>query len=145
MYKVLLNENGKRFIVNGLKSTDVAKRAGIAETSAREVLTGGKVRKHWQAVTMQRRKDTMRIYYRITDAGREYASVKDTVYARLLRQLDGAMREAGELSTRCLDSGMSKHCRNRVIMDMARAIKDGYAVQVEKGSNGRLSLSPSGK
>ena len=142
MYKVLLNENGKRFIVNGLKSADVAKRAGIAETSAREVLTGGKVRKHWQAVTMQRRKDTMVICYQVTDLGLEYITAKPaTVYSRLLAQLGRDVLEAGELSTRCLEAGMTRHCRNRVIMDMARALNEGKAKQVKKASNGKLSLS----
>lgn len=139
---MVLHPSGKRVFIGSTQAKpqasfvrSIASKTGIAETSAREVLTQGKIRKGWQVVTMQRKRLPMVLTYHLTQAGKERLAsnpVVESAFSAFLLFCDG--QEAGDVSEKMLAKGYDKHTRERVTIDGARAAKLGL-VKIIRQSN----------
>jgi hypothetical protein len=133
--------SGKRVFI-GLQHADskpkagfvkyIAKATGIAETSAREVLTQGKTRKNWSLQTMERQREPMLITYRLTEAGQAYALRSEGAFGAFLRHCE--IGEASDISEKLLSLGYEKHTRQRVTIDAARAKEKGLLEVIRKSN-----------
>jgi hypothetical protein len=116
----------------------IASKLSVGETSAREVLTQGKTRKGWKLETMQRKRLPMVLTYSLTNAGLEYVKryalgVESGAFGAVLCGIAelckaGKNPEATSVSEIMLQSGFTKHGRQRVTIDAARARDKGLLV-----------------
>jgi hypothetical protein len=139
--QAIRHPSGKRVFVGTLQAgvkprtgfvQYIAKTTGIAETSAREILTQGKTRKNWSLQTMQRQREPMIITYRLTETGKAYALRSEGAFGAFLRHCEEG--EASDISEKLLSLGYEKHTRQRVTIDAARAKEKGLLEVVRKSN-----------
>lgn len=126
-YTVVRHPSGKRQIVGindrqVITSNKLAQSVDVAPSSASKILQGETV-KGWHIEKMQRRRENMRISFRLTKAGKAYAEHAQGAFGMLLRVCENG--EASDVSEAMLQAGYETHTRDRVLIDAARARSKG--------------------
>lgn len=144
-YTVLKHSSGKRqtYAIDGRTIASpgkLAKQTGLAETTAREVISG-KTRKGWTMETMQRRRECMRISYKLTAAGKHEAFTRHVTIRKGRENIEKPYSafqvflqniekgEASDISESMQAAGFPAWNRQRVLIEGVAACKAGYATQ----------------
>lgn len=119
--KILRNKTGQKIIAENAKVGELARRLNMGETTVREILKQGKVRKHWRLEEAQRDREPMRIFFQITERGRLYRDrSQGSLFSCFLSCLSSE-REASQVSAMMLEKGLEQYTRQKVLQEAARA------------------------